>query len=133
MPSKSRAATWKFDPKAKERPELGNRAPKILSVKYVGEGVELEFGGKSKTLLIHGEPESWEGNIAFADNHVDFAKQMWSAKHTFKEQAAEGQPEKTRPDVWFFNEDTDPTDSNTAMGIYTRAGASSRNFKPIWD
>jgi hypothetical protein len=53
---------------------------------------------------------------------------MWNPKHTYKD--AKG---NLHPDVFFYNEPEDTTDTNSMMGIFTHAGISTRNFKSIWD
>ncbi|HYE62654.1 MAG TPA: prepilin-type N-terminal cleavage/methylation domain-containing protein [Phycisphaerales bacterium] len=131
MPSKSRLEQWGNTFKATE-PAIGNRGPKVVAVTYQGEADKLravpEVNGKSKTYAIHGPADSWEGNIAFNDNHVEYMSEMTHPKRTFKDAK-----EIARPDVLFFNEDNDPSDSNTILGIFTHAGPSTKNFKAIWD
>jgi hypothetical protein len=132
MPSKSRIDLWgikKFDATL---PVIGNRGPKVTGVTYQPDGEKqkgvCEVNGKSKTFAIHGPAESWEGNIAFNDNHVNYETDLGVSRRGFKDDK-----EKTFPDVMFFNEENDPTDTNVVLGIYTRSGVSTRNYKSIWD
>jgi prepilin-type processing-associated H-X9-DG protein len=131
MPSKPRYPLWTstFDA---TQPVLGNRGPKVAAVTYKGEpGARTatpEIHGKSKTFAIHATPDAWEGNIAFADGHVEFMTQLTHAKRTFK-----NDKDEALPDVLFLNEDTDPADTNIILGIFTHAGPTTRNFKAIWD
>ena len=129
--SKSRHDLWKLGKFDATLPVVGNRGPKVTAVTYKGEPdalkAEPQVSGKSKTFAIHGSPDAWEGNIAFNDNHVEFLTEM-THKRTFKLE-----PEGERPDVLFFNEELDPTDTNIFMGIFTHAGPSTRNFRAIWD
>ena len=131
MPSKPRYPLWTstFDA---TQPVLGNRGPKVAAVTYKGEpGARTatpEIHGKSKTFAIHATPDAWEGNIAFADGHVEFMTQLTHAKRTFK-----NDKDEAMPDVLFLNEDTDPADTNIILGIFTHAGPTTRNFKAIWD
>jgi hypothetical protein len=132
MPSKPRLDLWgskKFDATL---PIIGNRAPKITAVTYQGEADKkkavCEVGGNSKTYAIHGPAESWEGNIAFNDNHVEYVTELGYSRRGFKDEKG-----TTFPDAMFFNEDSDPTDTNVVLGIFTHAGPSTKNFKSIWD
>ena len=91
------------------------------------------FGIGSNTLLIHGGRTTWEGNIAYNDNHVNFETRPdpESTPYTFTTLAA-GQ--KTQLDNLFVNEkDTDRTvDSeflNTASGT---SATNNNNFLRVW-
>ncbi len=128
IPTKSRRDLWKNTFNSKE-PVVGSRGPKIFGVKALEDGsVEPELAGRSNTLKMHGDPESWSGNVAFQDNHVEYKTTMTHAKSVYKD--AKG---VEHPDVFFYNEPEDETDTNAFLGIFTRAGNSTRNFKPIWD
>jgi hypothetical protein len=74
-----RRSEWK-NSQSSNYAALGNRGPEELSGNWdpatgrvtattLADGVT---GTKSITLLIHGERETWEGNIAYNDNHVDY-------------------------------------------------------------
>lgn len=131
MPSKPRHPLWSctFDA---TQPVVGNRGPRVSGVTYQGEPDKRtatpEISGKSRTFAIHGPPETWEGNIAFADGHVEFMTQMTHAKRAFK-----NEKDEALPDVLFLNEDADPADTNIILGIFTHAGPTTRNFRAIWD
>ncbi|MCC6428410.1 MAG: prepilin-type N-terminal cleavage/methylation domain-containing protein [Phycisphaerales bacterium] len=65
------------------------------------------LGTNSQTLLIHGGRTTWEGNVGFNDNHVDFATkpEPEGLTYTFSKLTA---GVKTQPDNIFVNEkDTD--------------------------
>lgn len=85
----------------------------------------------SHTLLIHGSRDTWEGNIAYNDNHVSFQTRpdpdtdAW----TFKGLAG---PNKVRLDNLFVSEDDDlraaDADSLTTPGALTR----KNNYLRLW-
>lgn len=78
-PYSRRLGQWTNTYKASEA-ILGNRGP--LWEDNGGTGADLVWqlfggndtlrGGGSNTLLIHGGKSTWEGNIGYNDNHVDF-------------------------------------------------------------
>ena len=41
-------------------------------------GTNIDIFKKSKTLEIHGPKGSWEGNVVYGDNHVDFVNTFYS-------------------------------------------------------
>lgn len=45
-------------------------------------GTDVEVFKKSKTLEIHGPKGSWEGNVCFGDNHIDFVNTFYSGACT---------------------------------------------------
>lgn len=55
---------------------LGNRGPQFEAVgsadTITWRLVNGALGTQSQTLLIHGGRTTWEGNVGFNDNHVDF-------------------------------------------------------------
>src|SRR5690606_16076927 len=57
---------------------VGNRGPQIASAARDKKGgLSPVLANKaSNTLLIHGSRTSWEGNIAYNDNHVNFETRM---------------------------------------------------------
>ncbi|GAB5495318.1 MAG: hypothetical protein Phyf2KO_03980 [Phycisphaerales bacterium] len=77
-PYSRRLGQWTNTYKASEA-VIGNRGPQWEAQ---GSGEELVWqlfgtseiltGGGSNTLLIHGGKSTWEGNIGYNDNHVDF-------------------------------------------------------------
>lgn len=129
MPSASRLKIAWGNTFSASTPNIGNRGPKVVGVKALEDGgIEPETSGKSKTFLIHGDPGVWEGNIAYSDNHVNFETKMYHPKVVYKD--AKG---AEHPDVFFYNEPEDETDTNHFMGIFVRAGKTTREFKAIWD
>ncbi len=114
---------------------LGNRGPcysatgsgKDLTWKLISDSGSTDgktkLGEGSQTLLIHGGRTTWEGNVGFNDNHVDFATKPEpdALTYTFTKLAA---GDKTQPDNIFVNEkDTDRTAGDEA----NLAGANDNN------
>jgi prepilin-type N-terminal cleavage/methylation domain-containing protein len=101
---------------------LGNRGPwynlssptgtwTLSAAAPTGQGQEnavgsnpLPFGTTSNTLLIHGGRTTWEGNVAYNDNHVSFESRPdpESTPFTF---AALPAASRTQFDNLFVNED----------------------------
>jgi type II secretory pathway pseudopilin PulG len=114
--------------------ELGGGAWRLSTARPVDA---LAYAGTplsataSSTLLIHGGRETWEGNIAYNDNHVSFQSRpdpdtdAW----TFKGLAG---PNKVRLDNLFVSEDDDlrtaDADSLTTPGALTR----KNNYLRLW-
>jgi prepilin-type processing-associated H-X9-DG protein len=120
---------------------VGNRAPAIREVK-VGEDGAYEAvlkGEKSKTFRIHGDPKTWEGNVAFNDGHVEFVTSLspqkppasWVTYMAKDEKGAERG--KSRLDCWYYDEPDDQDGANLYLGIWTKAGERASEFKGIWD
>ena len=75
-----RTTAWKAGG-SKDMAVLGNRG--------VRDGIDGSIPGSdtgvfkgSKTLRIHGSKDTWEGNLVFADNHVDFVNSLYSKRCT---------------------------------------------------
>ena len=63
-----RAGQWKSSGNSKYV-VLGNRGPK--------DGVTTDpIYTSSTTLLIHGAPNEWDGNLCYGDNHITYGRQM---------------------------------------------------------
>jgi len=100
---------------------IGNRGPvyqavgsgetttwKLITDSAATDG-KTPLGEGSQTLLIHGGRTTWEGNVGYNDNHVDFATKAEpdGLTYTFTKLGA---GVKTQPDNVFVNEkDTDRT------------------------
>lgn len=111
-------------------PILGNRGPEISNLTYDKNGSPKPTYAipDSLTFLIHGSKKTWEGNIAYNDNHVSFETSL----------APEGityiiAPTQTRPDVLFYDEPDAAAGVNAYLGIFTKAGPEPKDFKAIWD
>jgi hypothetical protein len=127
---------------------VSNRGPEIKSVEYNQENTRATMtlaSPKSRTLHFfnagfdarkEGDPVLWRGNIAYNDNHVDFVASKYGEGQVVTE-ADVGSfrfaEERKRPDLMFFNEDTNPKDDNQFLGIFTSAGKARSDWKTIWD
>jgi hypothetical protein len=113
---------------------FGDRGPEVKSVTTEKPddlgSYAIDANKSSRTLKHHGPPDSWEGNIAFNDGHVDFMTaailKQKAARYTTKDQ-------KQRFDALFFDEADDANETNVFLGIFTRAGEKPAEFKAIWD
>jgi type II secretory pathway pseudopilin PulG len=103
---------------------FGNRGPLVSGLDASGN---ILFDTRSNTLPIHGGRTTWEGNIAYNDNHVDFETTM--APPTLVYRTAGGK----KRDILFFDEPDDATGRNMILGIWTKAGTLPGEFKGIHD
>ncbi len=120
LPVVGRKARWGNTFTATEA-ALGNRGPEYEA--GAGSGATLTWklkagapGVNSNTLLVHGSRTTWEGNVGFNDNHVDYLTKPDPDNITF---TFSGLPagSKTQPDNLFVNENdisraADPAISN---------------------
>lgn len=99
---------------------VGNRGPVYEAN---GSGATLTWklkadgtGTGSNSLLIHGSRTTWEGNLGFNDNHVDYVTKPdpESVTFTFTGLAA-GQ--RTQPDNVFVNEDDATRTVSTSLNF----------------
>ncbi len=102
---------------------VGNRGPKVTG----RDGNGWAYDAASNTLLIHGGRTTWEGNIAYNDNHVNFETRM------DPEGIASTLNGKTLADCLFFDEAEDATGLNALLGLYSTSGSSPGAFTTIWD
>lgn len=139
-PFAGRKSRWSNTFNATE-PVLGNRGPvyeaqgsgPTLSWKLTASPANL--GTQSNTLLIHGSRTTWEGNIGYNDNHVDYLTKPDPDGTTFTFSGlAAGQ--KTQPDNIFVNEndasrtvDTNwGANTNAFLGITTNVSGSATSY-----
>ncbi len=129
LPSGPRLDQWKNTFSATEA-IVGNRGPQIASSQK-GRAPNVTHtmtNPASNTLLIHGARTSWEGNIAYNDNHVTFETSMTPDTLTYLDAS------KVKwSDCLFFDEPEDADSRNAYLGIFTRSGAAPADFKSIWD
>jgi len=83
-----------------------------------------DIGESSTSLFLHGSETQWEGNIAFADGHVDFANDPDPSTVTFLEKN-DSAPPVTQNDNLFVDEQNEGSTGSTAS---TRRNAYLR----IW-
>jgi prepilin-type N-terminal cleavage/methylation domain-containing protein/prepilin-type processing-associated H-X9-DG protein len=123
LPFGRRKARWQ-DTFTTTEAVIGDRGPQYAandSGPYMARWnlVNGPTGTDSNTLLIHGSRNSWEGNIAYNDGHVNFETKPNPDGVTYRR--ASGMP-ITVPDNLFVNESDEPNgDSgmNISMGRNT--------------
>lgn len=107
---------------------VGSRGPEIKGFTTEGGKRTYTMPKKSNTFLIHGGKKTWEGNIVYNDNHVQFETSLTPADTTYKDAA-----DAKQPDCLFFDETDDPSKINNFLGIFTKAGATKAEYQSIWD
>lgn len=107
---------------------VGNRGPLIVGMGGSGATRNYKAAKKSNTFLIHGGRTTWEGNIAYNDNHVGFETSVAPELTTYKDTAGAEQR-----DCLFLDEADDPSRINNFLGIFTKAGATKAEYGAIWD
>lgn len=107
---------------------LGNRGPEIKGFDASSGKRVYTMAKASNTFLIHGGPTTWEGYIAYNDNHVAFETSVAPEMTTYKD--GEG---AERLDCLFLDETDDPSKTNNFLGIFTTAGATKAEYGAIWD
>ncbi|MDX2148040.1 MAG: prepilin-type N-terminal cleavage/methylation domain-containing protein [Planctomycetota bacterium] len=138
LPFGGRLSRWGNTFNATE-PAMGNRGPEFEAT---GTGQNLSWrlktgatGAQSNTLLIHGSRTTWEGNVGFNDNHVEYLTKPDPDGTTF---TFSGLPagQKTYADNIFVNENdssrTPPVETgntflnqtNAYLGIVTNVTGS---------
>ena len=135
LPSGPRLTSWSNTFNEKEA-FIGNRGPLISAVtKGVSPNVTPAFDAASNTLRIHGPRASWEGNIAYNDNHVAFEESLYGptgkAALTYK-----ALDKAVWYDLFHYDEPDDLLKGggmNNFLGIFTQAGPTPSAFKSIWD
>lgn len=84
------------------------------------------FGTQSNTLAIHGGRTTWEGNIGYNDNHVNFETRPDPTEITYSR--PNGTP-RVLPDNFFVDENDENTDvtkrSNAWMRPFTTTSVSA--------
>jgi type II secretory pathway pseudopilin PulG len=109
---------------------LGSRGPQIAGVTYnrAGEATPRRMNAGSHTDLIHGGRDTWEGNISYGDNSVNFETVMMPERLKWKDRAG-----SAFGDVLFYDEPGDTTDTNAFLGIFVNTGATKDQWRAIWD
>ena len=135
-PYSRRLGTWSNTYKASEA-VIGNRGPlwravgsgETLVWQLAGNDTTAISGLGSNTLLIHGGKTTWEGNIGYNDNHVDFEQRPDPDGITLNITAASGGGTPfTRNDNIFESElDTTGEPIGTNSGTQTQITLSSNS------
>lgn len=127
MPTGARLDRWSPTFEATQA-VVGSRGPRISAItKQRSPSVSPAFDPASNTLLIHGSPKTWEGNIAYNDNHISFETEM-SGGVTYADAAG-----ATWADLLFADETDDASGLNNVLGVYVGAGPTAESFALIWD
>ena len=119
--------TWKNTFSATQA-VLGNRGPLVTGVGAKKSGREYTLAKTSNTFLIHGGRTTWEGNIAYNDNHVNFETSVAPEMTLYKDAAGTEQR-----DCLFLDEADDASKINNFLGIFVTAGATKAEHGAIWD
>jgi len=122
---------------------IGNRGPafKIRDAnaspwELIDSGVSANtdfdqpVGEESNTLLIHGGRNTWEGNIGYNDNHVDFETRVdpEDLLFTFPKLAQSGSKNASQPDNVFANEfDIDGQHQDSFYYTFSTGSSDNRN------
>lgn len=134
QPFGDRLAKWANTFDANEA-QVSNRGPEVASIDTDAAGLRTAKPklAASLTYAIHGQPDRWEGNVGYADNHVTFETSylvndpgMWPT-YTLKE------GEKRAPDCLFFDERDGKDAGNLFLSIFTKAGKAAEDWTAIWD
>lgn len=140
QPSDGRLPRW-TDTYNPLEPVISNRAPQIERIERTGDhdrGWIYSLIGEaadSLTYKLHDPIDSWAGNVAYGDGHVDFISRLApEGKVEDKKWLAYTTWEDTKfLDCYFVDEEDDKTGSNAFLGIFVSAGKSAKDFRAIWD
>ncbi|MCC6229151.1 MAG: prepilin-type N-terminal cleavage/methylation domain-containing protein [Phycisphaerales bacterium] len=111
---------------------IGNRGPIYKGDAengWVLTDVNPEVGVNSNTLLIHGSRTTWEGNIGYNDNHVNFEVKADPETLTYNFTGLQA-GKRTRPDNLFMAEKDDdgkPVDATVSKVDVNYKGAYSKD------
>lgn len=143
IPAAERRARWSNTFSATE-PIIGTRGPQVAAVRDAGNTIPADsipiYATKSSlTLKIMGKPDTWEGNIAYNDGHVNFETTV-APKELQYTTLTPNAADPINPyiqgrahDVLFFDEPDAAKKENAYLGIFTHAGPSTKYFRAIWD
>jgi len=121
----TRRAMWSNTFEASQA-AVGNRGPLVKGLDSSREPI-LD-NPASTTLLIHGGRKTWEGNIAYNDNHVNFETKMSPDSTPYATKSG-----RSEPDCLFFDEPNDVSGMDNLLTIITRNGTKDEDLKTIWD
>lgn len=131
-PIGKRRDLWRID-RTSAHAVIGNRGPQItpIGTTFAAKTGAARVPGQpvsSNTYLIHGPRNTWEGNIAFADGHIEFLRSMVTATHHASLTTGTEQG-----DNLFLDEPHDESGLNSFLGIWTKSSASIAESTAIWD
>ncbi|HZW06558.1 MAG TPA: hypothetical protein VFF65_05495 [Phycisphaerales bacterium] len=104
---------------------VANRGPLVTGRDRDGEPIHNR---KSNTMAIHGGRATWEGNVGYNDNHVNFETRMNPSEITYR--SADG---KRKADVFYYDEPDDADGLNAWLGVWVKAGTLPSQFKGVHD
>lgn len=132
IPIGQRLEMWS-DTFSSTQPVLGNRGPAFAETDAAA-GVESgrwqllpgRLGAGSRTLQIHGGRSTWEGNIAYNDNHVSFETKPNPETATYVRAASPSVPIRDNLFVVESDErsDIEPGDLSKGVNAYLRPVSS---------
>jgi hypothetical protein len=78
---------------------------------------------------------SWNGHILASDTSIVFREKAIADKQKIMSfgRTYETVEHATRPDAIFFDEQEDPKSKNDFLGIFKRAGETTKEYEAIWD
>ena len=131
LPFGERLANWSDTFNASQA-LAGNRGPEVLGVNMAADGAPVErlANPASNTMRIHGAMDTWEGNTAYGDSHVNFETRLTPGVNVSAFENAQG---KKVADCLFFDEPEDAKHTNNYLGIFVSAGKRAQDWKAIWD
>ncbi len=138
IPASERRARWSSTLSATEA-ILGTRGPKIDSIDEVlndaGElTLKADADSSSQTYDMFGDGKTWKGNIAFNDNHVEFLDTVFPKQCEYQLNKPMGEPGPTKSqDALFYDEPDAKNQENAYLSIFTKAGATTKSYRAIWD
>jgi hypothetical protein len=124
QPSGGRLARWTNSFKSNEM-VLSTRTPEVREVAQNPDGTITPTLAKpsSNTLRIHGN------SVVMARDLLKSGRAMPKGKESVYT-AKDG---KSWVDLWCYNEPDDDKNSNNFLGLFVKAGADPKDFKPTWD
>jgi len=129
VPAGARLSLWSNTFSASQ-PVVSNRGPVYtgFTTPPVGQTWQLQdgvFGSSSDSLLIHGRPGRWAGNVGFSDNHIDFIQDPDPDSVTFNQRATTGNTNITQRDNLFVDE----RNEGSSLAVTARRNALLRSLK----
>jgi hypothetical protein len=127
-PQRGRLRRWSSTLSATEA-VFGNRGPLVTGRDAKGT---ILYNKSSNTMAVHGSRSTWEGNIGYNDNHVNFETRMDPLEITYN-LAGAGSKKQVKEDIFFFDEPDDADGLNINLGVWIKAGVKPSEFKGIHD
>ncbi|MBS0197603.1 MAG: hypothetical protein JSR77_12685, partial [Planctomycetes bacterium] len=137
-----RGAAWSNTFQSSEA-VIGNRGPSYILTQQTGawtlnptlpdtSAFSAECGVRSNTLLIHGGRTTWEGNIAYNDNHVNFETRPDPETSPWTFTGISDPNNRAKFDNLFVNENDHDRMPNTANLSDSDGLANRNNYLRTW-